>query len=207
MTYLTRYPDRVLELLRQHLVITAVALGIAMLLAFPLGILVARRRSLDVPVIGALGVIYTIPSLALLAFLIQPFGLGLRPLLFALVIYVQFVLVRNIVVGLRGVDPAILEAARGMGLSSMQSLWQVELPLAAPIILAGVRLATVSIVGLATIGAWIAAGGLGVLFNEGISQDNPDKIQAGVLVIGVLAVALNQSLLWLERRAGRWRTQ
>jgi osmoprotectant transport system permease protein len=206
MDYLLRYPDRVLELLRQHLVITAIALTISLVIAFPLGILVARYRRLDVPVLGLLGIIYTIPSLALLAFLIQPIGLGLRSLLVALVLYVQFVLVRNIVVGLRGVAPATVEAARGMGLTNAQILWQVELPLALPIILAGVRLATITILGLATIGAWIAAGGLGVLFNEGIAQDNPAKIQTGALVIALLAIFLNQLFLWLERRSARWRT-
>ena len=206
MNYLLRYPDRVLELTRQHLVITALALGIALVIAFPLGILVARRRGLDTPVLSALGIIYTIPSLALFAFLIPPFGLGLVPAVIALVAYVQFILVRNIVVGLRGVDGAIVEAARGMGLSQAQTLWQVELPLALPIILAGVRLATITLLGLATIAAWIAAGGLGVLFFEGIAQDNPQKIIAGAIVIAVLALTLNRLLLWIERRAARWRS-
>lgn len=205
MSYILRYPERILELTRQHLVITAVALAVALLIAFPLGVLVARRRGLDTPVLGAAGLIYTIPSLALLAFLIQPFGLGARPILVALVLYVQFILIRNIVVGLRGVDPVVLEAARGMGLSRGQVFRQVELPLALPVILAGVRLATVTILGLATIGAWVAAGGLGVLFNEGIAQDNPAKIQAGAIVIGALAIGLNQLLLWVEGRASGWR--
>jgi osmoprotectant transport system permease protein len=203
--YLFRYPDRVLDLLRQHLIITVLALAISLIIAFPLGILVARHRRLDVPILGLLGIIYTIPSLALLAFLFQPIGLGLRSLLVALVLYVQFVLVRNMVVGLRGVNPAIVEAARGMGLTSLQILWQVEFPLALPIILAGIRLATITIIALATIGAWIAAGGLGVLFNEGIAQDNPAKIQTGALVVAILAISLNQFLLWLERRSARWR--
>lgn len=205
MSYLLRYPDRVLELTRQHLVITALALTIALVIAIPLGIILARRRGLDTPILGALGVIYTIPSLALFAFLVPPFGLGLLPATLALVAYVQFILVRNIVVGLRGVDSAIIEAARGMGLSQAQILWQVELPLALPIILAGVRLATITLLGLATVAAWIAAGGLGVLFFEGIAQDNPQKIIAGAIVIATLALTLNRLLLWIEWRVARWR--
>ncbi len=207
MSYLLNNPQRVLDLLRQHLVITGLALALALVIAFPLGILVARQRRLDGPVLGALGLIYTIPSLALLALLIPPLGLGLRNLVAALVLYVQFILVRNIVVGLRGVDPAIIEAARGMGLNPAQILWQVELPLAFPIILAGVRLATVTILAIATIGAWIAAGGLGVLFHEGLNTDNPVKIVAGAIVSGLLAIVFNQVFLWLEHYAARWRTR
>lgn len=205
MSYILSYPDRVAELLRQHLLIGTAALVLSLLIAFPIGVFVARRRSLDVPVLGAAGIIYTIPSLALLAFLIQPLGLGARPVLVALVLYVQFVLIRNIVVGLRGVDPVVIEAARGMGMSQSQIFWQVELPLALPVILAGVRLAVVTILALTTIGAWVAAGGLGVLFNEGIAQDNPVKIQAGAIAIGALAIGLNQALVWFEHRASRWR--
>jgi osmoprotectant transport system permease protein len=152
-------------------------------------------------VLGALGVIYTIPSLSLFVLLIPLFGLGAVPAVIALVAYAQLVLVRNVVVGLTGIDPAVVEAARGMGMSGWQRFAQVELPLTLPLLLAGARVATLSIIGIGTIAAFINAGGLGQLLFEGVATGNRDKIVAGALAVSALAIGANALLRLLERRA------
>ncbi|HEY8369543.1 MAG TPA: ABC transporter permease subunit, partial [Thermodesulfobacteriota bacterium] len=138
MSYLVRYWDRVLGLLGEHLLLTLGSLAIALAIALPTGLLLARVRPLRGPVLGLLGVIYTVPSLALFALLIPVTGLGTTSAVTALVAYCQLVLVRNVVVGLDGVDPSVLEAARGMGLPPWRRLIDVEAPLALPVVLAGV---------------------------------------------------------------------
>jgi len=189
------------QLFGQHLLLTIVSLAIALLLALPIGVLLARVKALQGPILGVLGVIYTIPSLALFVLLIPLFGLGLKPAIIALVAYAQLVLVRNIVVGLTGIDPAIIEAAKGMGMNSWQRFSRVEFPLALPLMLAGMRLATLSIIGIGTIAAFINAGGLGRLLFEGVSTGNRPKIVAGSLLVAVLAFGANGILHFLERRA------
>jgi osmoprotectant transport system permease protein len=201
MRYLWNNLPLIAELFGQHLRLTAIALVIALLIAVPLGVLVARVYWLRGPVLGALGVIYTIPSLSLFVLLIPLFGLGTVPAVIALVAYAQLVLVRNIVVGLTGIDPAVLEAARGMGMSSWQRFARVELPLILPLLLAGVRVATLSIIGIGTIAAFINAGGLGQLLFEGVATGNRDKIVAGALAVSTLAIGANVLLRLLERHA------
>ncbi|HNP73345.1 MAG TPA: ABC transporter permease, partial [Kouleothrix sp.] len=176
---------------------------IALAIALPAGVLAARVRWLRGPLLGVLGVIYTIPSLSLLVLLIPFMGIGLRPAIVALVAYAQLVLVRNIVVGLVGVDPAIVEAARGMGMSSWQRFSRVELPLALPLILAGVRLATLSIIGIGAVAFLVGAGGLGKLLFEGVTTSNPQKIVAGSVAVAALALIANGLLRLIERRASR----
>jgi osmoprotectant transport system permease protein len=192
---------RIAELFGEHLRLTAISLTIALLIAVPLGVLVARVGWLRGPVLGALGVIYTIPSLSLFVLLIPLFGLGAVPAVIALVAYAQLVLVRNVVVGLTGIDPAVVEAARGMGMSGWQRFAQVELPLTLPLLLAGARVATLSIIGIGTIAAFINAGGLGQLLFEGVATGNRDKIVAGALAVSALAIGANALLRLLERRA------
>ena len=131
------------------------------MIALPLGWLLARVKWLRGPVLGVLGVIYTIPSLSLFVLLIPLLGLGLRTAIVALVAYAQLVLVRNILIGLTGIDPAIIEAAKGMGMNGWQRFSRVEFPLALPLILAGMRVATLSIIGIGTVAAFINGGGLG----------------------------------------------
>jgi osmoprotectant transport system permease protein len=126
---------------------------------------------------------------------------GFTLVIIALVLYAQLVLVRNTLTGLAGVDPYVVEAARGMGMSRWQQLRRVELPLAAPVILAGVRLAAIAVVGIGTIAAFISAGGLGVLLFEGVRTSNVDKIVAGAIAVSLLAVGINALLQWVERRA------
>ncbi len=201
MRYLINNLPLVAGLFAEHLRLTALSLAIALLIAVPLGVLIARVRWLQGPILGLLGMIYTIPSLSLFVLLIPLLGLGLKPAVVALVAYAQLVLVRNIVVGLTGIDPAIVEAARGMGMSSWQRFIRVEFPLALPLTLAGMRLATLSIIGIGTIAAFINAGGLGTLLFQGVLTGNTQKIVAGSIAASALAIGANAVLRFLERRA------
>lgn len=206
MRYLIENWNEVGELLLQHLWLTGSALGMAALIALPVGVLLARLPRLRGPVLGVLGVLYTIPSLSLLVLLIPLLRLGYWPAVVTLVIYAQLVLVRNVVVGLAGVDPAVVEAARGMGMSTWQRLVQVELPLALPLMLAGLRIATLSTIAIATIAAFVNAGGLGTLLFDGVRSSNSEKILAGAIAVAALAIVANLVLLQAERLAGRgWR--
>ena len=198
MSYLRNNPDVILDLLREHLVMAGSALLISVLIALPLSLLLVRQPRLASAVMGVLGALYTIPSIALLILLLPIFGLNQRSVIVALVLYTQIILVRNMVAGLRGVPSIMLDAARGMGMNGWQRWWQVQLPLALPIILAGVRLAMVVAIAIATIGAKFGAGGLGTLLFDGIAQNRYDKIWVGALVVALLALTVNYLLLALE---------
>jgi osmoprotectant transport system permease protein len=199
VNYLLRHPDFVARLSLEHLGLVATALCIALVIAVPAGIVVSRYRALTTPVYGVLGIIYTIPSLALFALLIPLLGLGFWTAVIALAAYAQMILVRNTAAALSGVNAATVEAARGMGMSPSQTLWLVQRPLAMPVFIAGVRLATVSLIGIATIAAWINAGGLGSLVLDGIEHDYPDKALAGAIAAVILAFAADYALRRLER--------
>ena len=188
MQYIIDNPDRVLELTGQHLRLVGVSVLIAMLIGIPIGVLITRVRPLEAPVINATGILYTIPSLALFAILIPYTGIGASTATIALVLYSLLAIVRNTVAGIDAVLPATLDAARGMGMTGAQRLLMVELPLALPVILAGVRLAVVANIGIATIGAVIGAGGLGRLIFDGLRRYDTDQIVAGALVASVLAL-------------------
>ena len=203
MTYLLDHRDYVLTLFVQHMQLAGEALGLALCIALPISVLITRARRLYGPVLSVLDAIYTIPSLALLALLVPAIGIGRAPALIALVAYAQLILVRNSVTGLRGVDPAVLEVARGLGMSPRQILWRVTLPLALPVIIAGLRIATVAVIGIGTIAAYVDAGGLGTLLFDCVSQDDPAQIGAGALAIGALAVLADLLLRLLEWWAGR----
>lgn len=199
MLYLLRNFGAVLTLMGQHLLMTLVTLISAIAIAVPLSLLIWRYRFLSVPVLGLLGALYTIPSLALIILLVPIFGLNQISVITAMVIYSQVILVRNLTVGLNGIPAAVMEAARGMGMNGWQRWWQIQVPLVLPIFLAGVRIAAVVSVAIATIGAKFGAGGLGVLLFEGIAQAGRyDKIWAGAIAVSLLAFALNTSLLALE---------
>ncbi|HLF26554.1 MAG TPA: ABC transporter permease [Anaerolineae bacterium] len=201
MSYLFQNPGSVLNRLLEHLAMTGAALLIALTLALPIGILVARYRRIAPVVMGVLGTLYTIPSIALMILLLPIFGLNAKSVVATLVIYSQVILVRNIAAGLQAIDPAILEAARGMGMNAWQRWWQVQLPLALPIMLAGARLAAIVAIAIAAVGAKFGAGGLGQLLFEGIQQTGRyDKIWAGAIAVSALAFAFNGALLALERK-------
>lgn len=206
LSYLLDHWRNVVHLSGQHLQLTAFAMLLALAVALPLGVVVAVLPPLTLPVYAILGIVYTIPSLAFLAFLIPSLGLGRNPAIVVLAAYAQLALVRNIVTALRGVDPPILEAARGLGMNFWQVLLKVRLPLAAPILLAGVRIALVMTISLATIMAWVNAGGLGSLLFNGVASNNPSQILAGTLAICALALAADGLMRLLERlAAGSWR--
>lgn len=201
MTYLATHPAAVLLAMGEHLVLVGVAMAIALVIAFPLGVLSARRPRWGTLVIGVANALYTIPSLALLAVLVLLAGIGPWSAIVALVLYAQLALVRGVASGLRSVDPAIVDAARGLGMTPLQTLLRVELRAALPVILAGVRVAVVTLVALATVAGWIAAGGLGTLIFLGLSLHHSGPVVAGALAAAALAIALDLLLRTGERFA------
>ena len=201
--FMIRNRAEVFHLTLEHLGLVAVAMLIAVLIAVPLGIALTRRRALRRWVLGAANVIQTIPSLALFGFLIPvPFvgGIGARTAIVALTLYALLPILRNTYAGLSGVDPAVVEAARGMGMTGRQMLWQVEVPLSLGVILAGIRVATVICVGVATIAAAIGAGGLGTYIFRGVAMVDNQVILAGAIPAAALAVLADVGLGWAERR-------
>ncbi|MBD0334272.1 MAG: ABC transporter permease [Cyanobacteria bacterium Co-bin13] len=180
---------------------TGLALLVAIALAVPIALLISRFRWLGLPIMGTLGILYTIPSLALIIFLVPLFGLNATSVVVAMVIYTQVILVRNLTVGLNSINPAVIEAARGMGMTAWQRWWRVQVPLVLPVFVAGVRIATIVSIAIATIGAKFNAGGLGKLLFDGIQTNRYDKIWAGSITVALLAFALNALLLWLEKQS------
>jgi osmoprotectant transport system permease protein len=199
LDYLVENWRRVLELAWAHLSISAAALAIALCVAAPLGAAIAAWSRLSLPTLGLLGAVYTIPSLAFLAFLIPWLGLGRKPAVAVLAAYAQLALVRNVATGLRGVDPAVVEAARGAGMTPLQVLFRIRVPLALPVMIAGLRIAAVTTISLATITAWIAAGGLGTLMFDGIARRNDSMILSGAVAIVALALVVDALLRIAER--------
>ena len=184
----------------EHLQLTLISLFLANLIAIPVGIFLTRRRNWAEPVIGVTAVFQTIPSLALLGFMIPLLGIGKVPAIVALTIYGLLPILRNTYTGITGVNPAAIEAGTGMGMTSLQILCMIELPMALAIIMAGVRTATVLIVGVATLAALIGGGGLGELIFRGIAMANSPLILAGALPAAALAVFFDFALKHLEYR-------
>jgi osmoprotectant transport system permease protein len=206
VSYLLNHPAEVGWRLLQHLELTAVALAIAFAIALPLGVVSARNARVRGPVLATLGVIYTLPSLAVFGLLVPVFGLGLVTTEIALVAYAQLVLVRNITVGLRDVPATMRDAALGLGMTPWQTFRRVEFPYALPVILGGVRLAAVATISIATLAGKIDAGGLGTLLFAGLDNDDPGRIFAGSAACALLAIAADLALRGLERgAAGRTR--
>jgi osmoprotectant transport system permease protein len=190
----------VLMALLEHLELTAIALVLAAMLGIPLGIHLARARFLAAPVLAVVSAIQTIPSVALLGFLIPFFGIGMKPAIVALFLYSLLPIVRNTYTGIEQVDAAAIEAARGMGMRDREILFRVTIPQALPVLMAGIRTATVLCVAVATLAALIGAGGLGSFIFRGISMLNTKMVLAGAVPAGVLALALDGLLALLERR-------
>jgi len=206
VNYLRENPDVVLERLGEHVQLVAISVAIGILIGVPLGVFITRVRWLQGPVLVTTGVLYTVPSLALFAILIPYTGIGLRTAIVALVLYSLLVIVRNTVAGIDGVSPMTTDAARGMGMTGAQRLRLVDLPLALPVIMAGVRLATVATVGTATVAAAVGAGGLGRLIFDGMDRRDLDRIAAGALPAAALALVADWALGQLGRalqRGGR----
>src|ERR1700730_17888195 len=195
--------DDILELTSEHFVLVLVSMAIAVLIGIPLGILLTRRPPLQGWVVGFANVLQTIPSLALFGFLIPvPLigGIGKRTAIVALVLYALLPILRNTMVGILGIDPAVRESAVAMGMTGGQMLWQVELPLAARTILAGIRVATVTTIGTAAIAAAIGGGGLGVFIFRGIASVDTVQILAGAVPAALLALLSDGGLGWIERK-------
>ncbi len=201
--FLLQNHTEVLELTLEHLWLVGISTLLAVLVGIPLGIAITRWPALNKPVLGGANIIQTIPSLALFGFLLPAPWIGARAdrlAILALALYALLPLIRNTYVGIQSVDPAVVEAGRGMGLTDRQLLFQVELPLALGVIIAGVRVATVISVGLATIAAAIGAGGLGEYIFRGLAMVNNDVILAGAIPAAAMALLADLSLGWLEKR-------
>jgi osmoprotectant transport system permease protein len=191
--------------LLQHLYLTAIAVVIGLLISIPLAILAHRHRRLYPPVTWTTGILYTIPSLALLSFLLPFTGLSVTTAEIALVSYTLLILIRNTVTGLAGVPEDVKEAARGMGYTERELLWRVEVPLALPAIIAGIRIATVTTIGLVTVTALIGLGGLGHLMYGGFRNLYPDIVILVAVALSVaLAVAADAAILAVQRVASPW---
>ncbi|RYD81035.1 MAG: ABC transporter permease subunit [Sphingobacteriales bacterium] len=183
--------DKLLTQTFQHIGLTFISLLFAIAIGLPAGILIARKRKLSGIVLGIAGILQTIPSIALLGFMIPVLGIGAKPAIVALLIYALLPIIRNTYTGIIGIDKNIIEAAKAMGMSKTQLLFKVELPLAMPVILAGIRTATVINVGVATLASYIAAGGLGEFIFGGISLNNTNMILAGAIPAALLAIFLD----------------
>jgi osmoprotectant transport system permease protein len=191
-----------------HIYLSFVSVAIALAISLPIGVLAARYRKIYPPVIFVTGLLFTIPSLALFAVLVSAgVPVGATPVIIALVAYSLLILIRNVVAGLDSVPTETIDAARGMGFTGRQILFRVELPLALPVIVAGIRIATVTVIGIATIGAYIAGGGLGKMIFDGINRDFYTMIITGAVLATALAIFADLSLLALERYLRPWTRQ
>jgi osmoprotectant transport system permease protein len=188
----------------QHVLLTIIAVVVGLVISFPLGILSHRHRRFYGPVTWITGWLYTIPSLALFVLLIPLTGLHVTTVEIGLVSYTLLILIRNVVAGLDGVPEDVKEAARGMGLSNRQILWLVEIPLALPVIIAGIRVATVSTIGLVTVGALIGIGGLGQFILDGLQTFFTTEIVVGAILSVVLALGAEAILLGAQRLLTPW---
>jgi osmoprotectant transport system permease protein len=199
----SRLASEILSLSLEHLWLVAVAIGVAALIAIPGAVALTRRAPLRRWMLGLANVLQTIPSLALFGFLLPlPFigGIGRHTAIIALCLYALLPILRNTLLGILGVDPAVRESAVAMGMTGRQILWQVELPLAVPAILAGLRIATVTTIGTATVAAAIGAGGLGVFIFRGIATVDTATILAGAVPAAIMALVADEGLEWIEKR-------
>ena len=193
-----RWPD-LLQALLQHVELVFLSMLIAIAVGIPLGILITRIKPLQGPVLGASGILQTIPSLALLGFMIPLFGIGVKTAVAALFLYSLLPIIRNTFTGIRDVDKSTIEAARGMGMTDFQIMFKVELPLALSVMMAGVRTATVINVGTATLAAFIGAGGLGDFIFIGISRNIDALVLIGALPAAILALLFDWLLGLMEK--------
>lgn len=200
LDYMSRNSDLVLSLTLDHLTLVGIAILAATAVGIPLGIAASRSAALRRWSIGLANVVQTVPSLALFGFLIPVTGIGGTTAVIALALYALLPILQNTYAGIAGVDRSVVEAARGMGMTSLQMLAQVELPLAMGVILAGVRVAAVTSIGVATIAAAVGAGGLGMFIFQGLTMVNNNVILAGAIPAAVLAIFADAALGWVERR-------
>jgi osmoprotectant transport system permease protein len=204
--YIVENQDRVKDALVVHISLSVAALLLAMLIFIPLGVVAARGGSLTTTVISVVAAFRVIPSLAVILLLLPFFGLGWRPALVALTVLAGPPLVLNTDAGIRGVDPATLEAATGLGLTNRQRFWRVTMPLALPVIIAGVRTAAVEVIASATLASFVGAGGLGDFITSGVTLLNVPTLLTGAILVTLLALSTEVGLSLLERRVAPPRT-
>lgn len=203
MEYLVKHWDKVLAYTLEHVEIVVLSFVIASVIAIPIGLLVSRKSVLKAPIVSLFNVIFAIPSLVLYTLLIPITGLGMASAIIALVLYSQFYLVKNVAEGFLSVDSSVIEAGRGMGFNPMQVFTKIELPLAMPIILSGMRLTITSIATMAVLASVIGAGGMGTLLFEGLRTSRWDKIVIGTIISSLIVVFFNLIFSKLERRSQR----
>ena len=199
----TSLPNSIPNLFFDHVSLTLISVGLGLLIAFPIALLVARFRPLYAPVTTFASVLYTIPSIAAMVLLIPFTGLEATTVIIPLVAYTQIVLIRNIVAAIRAVDPALVEVGRAIGMNAVQVQTKVVLPLALPVIVAGVRVVVVTTIGIASISQWIGVPDLGTLVFQGLTFAYNDEVIAGAILITVLAVGADLLLLGAQRLLGR----
>lgn len=205
LDFLTGNIDLLLKLTAEHISLVAVAVGLATLTGVPIGIAITQNERAARIVLYIASIVITIPSIALFGIMIPILstighGIGYLPAVIAVLLYSQLPIIRNTYTAINNVNPALREAARGIGMGPLQRLRLVEIPLAIPVIMAGVRTAVVMNIGVMAIAAYIGAGGLGVLISRGITQSDPRQLIAGAIAVSVLAVIADYCLLWLQKR-------
>ncbi|MEA5003156.1 MAG: glycine betaine ABC transporter substrate-binding protein [Christensenella sp.] len=197
--YISENYELILRLLVEHIKLTAVSVGLAILIGVPLGILISRFSKVSKPILGVANVIQAIPSMALLGFMIPLLGIGVLPATVAVVLYSLLPIIKNTYTGIESINPQMIEAAKGIGLTSSQVLTKVQIPLSLPVIMAGIRIAAVTAVGLMTMAAFIGAGGLGYLVFSGIRTVNNNQILAGAIPACLLALLVDFLLGLVEK--------
>jgi osmoprotectant transport system permease protein len=204
-SWIPAHQHEIYAYLREHIVLTVLPVTYGILISLPLAVFASRRRSVSGVVVPFANAVYTIPSVALLALLLPITGTGRKPAVIALTLYSLAILLRNELEGLRGVPPDVLDAADGMGYTRRRRLWRVELPLALPAIMAGIRLATVSTIGLVTVTFIVDQGGLGRFIQDGYQRDFHTPLVVGIVLSVALAIVADLLLLRLERAVTPWR--
>ncbi len=188
------------ELTIEHLQITAMSISFAVMIGVPTGIIITRKRKIANLVLGFANVFQTLPSLALFGLIIPILGIGYKPSVFVLFLYALLPIIKNTYLGITGVDPAVIDAGKGMGMTSYQVLRMVEVPLSLPVIMGGIRISTVINIGTATLAALIGAGGLGDMIFKGISLNNSSMILAGAIPTAILALTVDALLGKVEKQ-------
>lgn len=205
LDWVLEHLDTLAQRIGEHLLVTIIAVAAGFVISFAVALAVRRWPRIYGPILAVSGILYAIPSIALFVLFIPITGLSLLTVEIALVSYTLVILVRNIVTGLRAVPLEVIEAARGMGYTDRQRLWRVELPIAMPIIVAGLRIATVTTIGLVTIATLVGMGGLGYLIvNIGIQRRFPTATLTGVIIVVLLATVVDLGLQRLQRRLTPW---
>ena len=200
VTYIGRRSDLIWDLLLEHLWLIIVSILIAVVVSVILGVIISYRTSLAVTVLTICQIMMTIPSMAMLAFMVPLFGIGFTTGVVALILYSLLPIVRNTYTGIKEISPAVVESAVGMGMTEWRVLTKIKIPLARPVIMAGIRTATVMIVGIGAIAAYVGAGGLGELIFQGISRSHEPMIIVGAIGVSIIALAFDFVLSWGERR-------